>query len=283
MFATRLIEAGELIVAERPTILSSKTPFADSSFNDAALAALSESVRESFMTLTGSCAPGALSHPLLGRAAINSFDSGPMDDAEDNPVEFAATFLTLSRANHDCVANTNYQWSKTRWCGQFLAKRDIAAGEEITVSYTFALTQAERHAYMKARYSCKCRCKTCFNATPADVRRSDQRRKMVTQVRDALQSALYSSSYVTTSDESLQHVLGYAREEGMMISYATIAFLGSRMLMAREGHTVALKWLREARQAYVATLGEDAWEVSQVDKHGKIMTSSIRARGIHCS
>ncbi|KAH9843723.1 uncharacterized protein C8Q71DRAFT_729798 [Rhodofomes roseus] len=278
MFATRLIRAGELIIAERPTVLASKKVSPEPSFNDAALAALSDGARASFMALADSCSP-ELSHPLLGRIAINSFDSGPMTDDEDTLVEFAATYITLSRANHDCVGNANYQWLKTRWCGQFFAKRDIPAGEEITVSYTFALTQAERHAALKERYSCECLCKTCSDATPEDVRRSDQQRKMVAHVRDALQSALYSSLCPTVSEESLQRVLEHAQEEGMMISYATIAFLASRMLTKREGPVVALKWLKVARQAYVTTLGKEAWEVSQVDKHGWFLTTVLRSRG----
>ncbi|KAH9918156.1 uncharacterized protein B0H18DRAFT_958060 [Fomitopsis serialis] len=290
MFATRLIKAGELILAERPTLLSSnnsvgnkyRVPF-EPSFYDAALAALSEAPRTSFMTLVDRCSLGERSHPLPGRIMTNAYTSGPLTDEVDNPVAFGGTYLTISRANHDCAANAHYHWNKARWCGQFFAARDIPAGEEITAKYVTSVTRAERQACFERLYSCECLCKTCLDASPEDVRHSDERRKIVAELLHTLENALEPSSYPVLSEKAVRRTLGYARAEGMNFQVARILYEVGRIMQVQEGPLAGLKWLKEARRAHVLILGEESWKVAQVDDIGQFVVENIRACGVQCS
>lgn len=290
MFATRLIKAGELILAERPTVLSSNSSAGNKycvplepSFYDTALAALSEVPRTSFMTLVDRCSLGERAHPLPGRIMTNGYTSGPLTDDVDNPVAFAGTYLTMSRANHDCTANAHYHWNKARWCGQFFAARDIPAGEEITAKYSTLVTRAERQANFERLYSCECLCTTCLDASPEDVRRSDERRKAVVELLHTLENALEPSSYPVLSEKAVRRMLEYARAEGMMFQFARILYEVSRIMRVQENPLVGLKWLKEARRAHVLILGEESWKVAQVDDIGQFVVENVRACGVQCS
>ncbi|KZT74515.1 SET domain-containing protein [Daedalea quercina L-15889] len=295
MFATRFIKAGELIVAERPTVVSSKTlhgtkhdvPYAPS-FYDAALAALSEPARASLMALDDCCSLGARAHLLPGRIMTNGYTCGPMTDKCDSdsdrgPVLFSATYPTLPRANHDCAANAHYSWNGVRWCGQFYAARDIRAGDEITTKYVLDTTQAERHASFERRYSCRCLCKTCLDASPEDVIRSDERRRAVAQLLRTLETALDPAAYPMLSERSVRRTLGYAREEGMMFQYARILWEVGRIMQVQENPLVGFEWAKEARKAHVLLLGEEYWLVAKADDTGEFLAERLRARGFSCT
>ncbi|KAH9843722.1 uncharacterized protein C8Q71DRAFT_698227 [Rhodofomes roseus] len=297
MFATRVIKAGELVLAERPTVLSPRDSLGNKyfaplepAFYDAALAALSEGARAAFMTLVDRCSLGKRAHPLAGRIMTNGFTAGNLlgEDAEDNPqdVVFAATYLLISRANHDCIPNAHYHWHRARWCGQLHATRDIAAGEEITVKYTTLTTHAERQAFFQKQYSCSCLCRTCLDASPEDVRRSDERREAVVQLLCRLENALDPSAYPLLQDSeerAVRRTLECARREGMMFQYANILHQGSRIMQMQDSPLVAFDWLKEARRAYAMILGEDSIGVVQVDDIGQYLVDRMRARGMQCS
>ncbi|RYP11884.1 hypothetical protein DL767_011287 [Monosporascus sp. MG133] len=61
----------------------------------------------------------------------NSFRTG----AHDGESDFHSTFTEVSRLNHDCRPNCAYYFDHTTFAHKVIAVRDIAPGEELTISY----------------------------------------------------------------------------------------------------------------------------------------------------
>ena len=118
MFATRAIKAGELIIAERPLVVSSPTSHGTKHeiaytrpFYDAALTALSEPARTALLDLADTCSlgPPEHTHPLPGRLMTNAYSCGPLtatnavpddaDIAKGEGVPWNATYATLPRVH----------------------------------------------------------------------------------------------------------------------------------------------------------------------------------------
>ena len=302
MFATRAIKAGELIIAERPLVISSPTSHGTKyeiaytrAFYDAALAALSEPARTALLDLADSCSlgPPERTHPLPGRIMTNAYSCGPptATNAVPDVAEIAATeggtpwhatYATLPRANHACTPNAHYSWNRARWCGQFFAARDIAAGAEITSRYVLDLTQAERHAHLERTHSCACLCESCVDVPPAAVSRSDARRQGVDHYLRTLRAALNPKDYPYLGQEEIRRTLRQAWEEGMMVQYAEILWEVSRIMQVQENPLVGLRWAKEARKAHVLILGEESWIVARVDDCGQFLAERLRAGGVAC-
>ena len=301
MFATRAIKAGELIIAERPLVISSPTSHGTKHeiaytrpFYDAALTALSEPARTALLDLADTCSlgPPEHTHPLPGRLMTNAYSCGPLtatnavpddaDIAKGEGVPWNATYATLPRANHACTPNAHYSWNRARWCGQFFAARDIAAGVEITSRYVLDLTQAERHAHLERTHSCACLCESCVDVSPAAVSRSDARRQGVDHYLRTLRAALNPKDYPYLGQEEIRRTLRQAREEGMMVQYAEILWEVSRIMQVQENPLVGLRWAKEARKAHVLILGEESWIVARVDDCGQFLAERLRAGGVAC-
>ncbi|KAI0733454.1 hypothetical protein C8Q72DRAFT_640660 [Fomitopsis betulina] len=299
MFATRAIKAGELIIAERPLVISSQ--FSSGTkyrityarpFYDAALAALSEPARAALLELADSCSLGSpeLTHPLPGRIMTNAYSCGPLTATNailDLPESVSrgtdpvwhATYATLAHANHACTPNAHYSWNRVRWCGQFYAARDIAAGAEITTTYTMGLTQAERQAHLEEVYSCRCRCESCVGGSG---QQSDGRRLAVDHYKRMLEDALDPKDYPVLNEEEIRRTLRWAREEGMMMHQANILWDVARIMQVQENALVGLRWAKEARKSHVLVLGEELWLVAQIDSCGRSLAEKLRALGVAC-
>lgn len=300
MFATRAIKAGELIIAERPLVISSLSSHGTQymiaysrTFYDAALAALSEPARAALLDLADSYSlgPQERTHPLPGRIMTNAYSCGPLTatNAVPDVAEMArgegptwnATYATLPRANHACTPNAHYSWNRARWCGQFYAARDIAAGAEITSRYV-DLLQEERHAHLEKLYLCKCLCDDCVDVPWASVRRSDARRQGVDRYMRTLRAALDPKDYPILNTEEIRKTLRLARMEGLMMHYASILWEVSRIIPAQKNALVGLQWAKEARKAHVLVLGEESWLVARVDDCGQYLAEQLQAHGVAC-
>ncbi|EJD45641.1 SET domain-containing protein [Auricularia subglabra TFB-10046 SS5] len=75
---------------------------------------------------------------------------------------FSAVMQIMSRANHSCAPNTSFNWEWQKYQATYTALRDIAAGEEITVSYIDdKKPKSERRKELKEKYFFKCTCERC--------------------------------------------------------------------------------------------------------------------------
>lgn len=85
----------------------------------------------------------------------------------------SAMFTRLARANHDCAPNAAHLWDP-RVRGDavaLVATRDIARGEEVTVTYVDVLAGAAERRQRLAQYGFRCDCASCTAAGETDPRR----------------------------------------------------------------------------------------------------------------
>ena len=91
----------------------------------------------------------------------------PMGDHNDT--EGSALFAILCRANHSCRPNARYIWRHDLQRELLLAVRDIAPGDEVTVTYGPGLEgRAERQETLLRGFRFECKCEVC--ATPDSER-----------------------------------------------------------------------------------------------------------------
>ncbi|KAJ7032708.1 hypothetical protein C8F04DRAFT_881486, partial [Mycena alexandri] len=178
MFATRRIPRGEVIVAERPILVSHPrlSVHADQkhAFYESALAGLSAGAQKAISTLRNAHREtpdvGRIRGIILTNALAAQF---PHDSTH---TRYSALFAQLCRANHDCAPNAHYSFSVETFAGRLCALRAIDAGEEITIGYTdVAAPRAERRQCLAEKYIFECQCATC-DLAPARAIASDTRR-----------------------------------------------------------------------------------------------------------
>jgi SET domain-containing protein len=92
-------------------------------------------------------------------------------------------YLLLSRFNHSCAPNAKVPTGGAGETLRCYATKDVAAGEEITISYSVdfeAMTSVERQEALKWRNVARCRCAVC---TGPGRRMSDLRRRLIRGLR----------------------------------------------------------------------------------------------------
>ena len=97
------------------------------------------------------------------RASIAGPISEALGDTYDQACEGSAFYALQSCINHSCDPNAHAMKGPEDedGCAVVLAKRDIAAGEEVTISYIDeALSFEERQAALRD-YGFQCRCSRC--------------------------------------------------------------------------------------------------------------------------
>ncbi|TFK81765.1 SET domain-containing protein, partial [Polyporus arcularius HHB13444] len=161
MVATADITAGEVIVRERPLLLSPKAlPTQDRE----ALARLTVGLvqfmnpenRRAFYALKN-CKGKTMPTEEDGIINTNSFMCGPFPTYEGR---YCGVARECSRANHS--PNAKHCFDPATLTQSLRAFRDIRAGEEITVSYIdFYLPSEKRKEELKRRYFFDCKCAAC--------------------------------------------------------------------------------------------------------------------------
>ncbi|KAI0043641.1 hypothetical protein FA95DRAFT_1574983 [Auriscalpium vulgare] len=89
-----------------------------------------EDTRQLFLGLAKSKAGPSAAHDTMN---TNAFGVGGFDGCIGT---YGVVFKDTSRINHSCAPNANFLWSAESLTGDVRALRDIAPGEQITMSYT---------------------------------------------------------------------------------------------------------------------------------------------------
>lgn len=78
----------------------------------------------------------------------------------------SAAFLLASLLNHSCEPNLDISWPRNNAVARFTAARDIAAHEQLTISYIDAgQGAAQRQAALQFAYGFACGCPRCREGT----------------------------------------------------------------------------------------------------------------------
>ncbi|KAF8870749.1 hypothetical protein CPB84DRAFT_829058 [Gymnopilus junonius] len=203
VFATKDIQMGELIFAERPLLvvprgnhkvvqmlnldldLDLALDLDDEKHKEmvmlewekqleVAVGRMLKKDREAFMELANSHTgeQGDGSGPILGIVRTNGFSmSGKVFDGEklwdDGANGYSGIVKIGSRINHSCIPNIDVDFSLSSFSFQFIARADIKAGQELFYSYTnIEQPTAERQSSLLLSYGFTCDCPACVYATP---------------------------------------------------------------------------------------------------------------------
>ena len=116
--------------------------------------------------------------PFLGIAKTNGLPLGP--DATESGL-----FLQASRINHDCLPNCQHTWNANIGEETIHAVREIAQGEEITISYALTGPSKSRREHLQNKFGFDCTCSLC--SLPATERAlSDNRLEEVQHLDDII-------------------------------------------------------------------------------------------------
>ncbi|THH11290.1 hypothetical protein EW146_g8095 [Bondarzewia mesenterica] len=182
LFATRFLEAGQLVVAEPPLIivplvLPMTSPGLSKAHTFRTLFARLEDPHRRLLLSLSNCKPASLCSREEGIIRTNGL-SIELHATEGYTVAHNGVFLITSRANHSCSPNAAYIWDADAFTLTLSALRPIPVDEEITIAYT-SLTAplASRLFTLRAAYHFACACESCVRPrTDRALLQSDQNR-----------------------------------------------------------------------------------------------------------
>ncbi|KAK8128153.1 SET domain-containing protein 5 [Apiospora sp. TS-2023a] len=257
--ALRKIARGERIMADVPLFVVPTTVNDVKTMQQIIALGLKKASKEQareFLTLDNAHKANG---PLVGTASTNVHPMGGGGATE------AGLFLAACRINHACVPNAQNKWRKDLGRMTVHAARDIAAGEEITLTYLPALFPwAERQTILKDHFGFKCACATC--AIPPGEKRdaSDRRRKEINELDEKVGDG---KRIVKNAEEMLHDAwrkLKLLREEGITDAWVSRAWHDAFQIAIANGDQARAKVFAERDyEATVACEGNDSPEAAQ--------------------
>ncbi|KAI1341166.1 SET domain-containing protein [Xylariaceae sp. FL0016] len=119
----------------------------------------------------------------------NAFTYHLGGDDGDSERPHAAVYADVARINHACRPNAFVRWIPSSLAVRVVAARDIAVGEEVTLSYIPQNhTRAERQASLR-RWGFACACSLC-SASKTEIAASDYRRSKMRDLRAGVAEAI---------------------------------------------------------------------------------------------
>ncbi|KAJ7287034.1 hypothetical protein C8J57DRAFT_1460483 [Mycena rebaudengoi] len=259
MVARRPIRMGELIILERPLVVSrtdvaiAEDQSATGTFYRAALSGLSAATRASIMALHN-CFTREQHEPVLGTLLTNQHPV-TLPHAAAGGAAYSGLYPLISRANHDCAPSANFFFNTASFTGQLRAVRDIAAGAEITVVYGMpAAARAERRTELREHYNFVCRCATC-ELPPALAAQSDARRRAIGEMLPHMSQGVYAQDM---SVACIEELLDWATQEGLYALYAQLLVYGYGLAAKLGAAALADRWSQMAVVAFRVLNGADS-------------------------
>ena len=178
-FATRAIANGQTIVEEKPLVRWSRevgnqpryeeTGEAEAQGLLAALSTIDSRSRVAYFEL---CSP---KEPPAAKTALGIWESNAfaVDERDAFGLEGGAVFEHISRFNHCCRPNAEHSWDPLRRVKVLKATRNIAADEEIFISYLgnasiLHIPRERRRASLMRTFGWECACTRCERGDEAD-------------------------------------------------------------------------------------------------------------------
>ncbi|KAL2164165.1 hypothetical protein VTH06DRAFT_3379 [Thermothelomyces fergusii] len=205
LIATSYIRRGDLIMANTPSLMIDYRAFNElsrseyTSLQAAAVSHLPSFHADRLLALSAHATDTAslTREELIDKiAATNSFDIDPDEDDPDQHYSFFVLFPEIARMNHDCRPNAEYRYEGGGGNGRgqgsltqsVRAARDIAPGEEITLSYIDPLLPGGREARvarLRRNWGFECACPLCA-LDRARSEESDRRIAQIAEIKDEL-------------------------------------------------------------------------------------------------
>lgn len=178
MVATTSIARGSLILSESP-LFTLEDHGKNAIMIASKLRALPREQQQVFFSLHNAWAQQI--SPLLGIVKTNSHALGVRATA-------CGIFPECSRFNHSCVPNAAYSWDGIRSKENIYAVKDIAAGEQITVSYLGSKgneCRSSRQLKLMLSWRFYCCCEAC-NKSEEEIAASDAKRQEIARLDEVV-------------------------------------------------------------------------------------------------
>ncbi|KZV71485.1 SET domain-containing protein [Peniophora sp. CONT] len=214
MFATADIEAGALILAERPLIVKmtwfmprvqdAHLPYEEQAANakkfseeqmESVYSRMSPENQKKYMSLSNSHQHDG-SGPLTGISRTNGWgvDVGAQDPevaqlGVSSGTGYSAVGEISSRFNHSCLPNVKYTFNLQTFSMEFHAVRPIAKGEEMTVAYTSLEDRVELRQNKLKPYGFICTCSACKGGPLTDLQRLHALKSVLPKTSQGVQNA----------------------------------------------------------------------------------------------
>lgn len=166
LIATHALKPGTLLLADPPLLTTACITSGDNTESDLAraLRALPKESQRAFLSLHNNF-PGQGS-PLSNIVRSNGYPLGPTG--------VGGVFANVSRLNHSCRPNAKHVWNAKLGVQTVYIVRDVAEGEELTLSYLPGGTSSERKETLREHFGFECRCEVC-SLPDEHLRKSDAR------------------------------------------------------------------------------------------------------------
>ena len=189
--------------------------------------------------------------PFLGITKTNALPLGT--DAVEGGI-----FLQASRINHACLPNCQHTWNAKRGEETIHAVRDIAVGEEITISYSDTGSSRKRRAGLKETFKIDCTCALCM--LPKDeLSLSDMRRKEIQGLDEMIGDGTHLILQPRQHLRWVHSLLSLLEAEGMSDASIPRAYYDAFQTVIAHGDQARAKIFAErAYAARVLCEGEDS-------------------------
>lgn len=176
VIALRNIVAGELILAERPTLNVSLSNHDD---NEEQFEALSEPDQQRVMSLHDACIVRK-TKTLRGIIGANALCRG--SDTRNG----AVLCDVISRLNHSCSPNCDHSWNENASEMQIYAATDVCIGDELCIYYRdIRETKVERAYELWDVYRFRCSCSVCNSVDTSSI---DSRRSRMLELDEEIRA-----------------------------------------------------------------------------------------------
>ena len=179
LIAVQIIPKGTRILSEKPIFTTSGRGNSLDIINQRIakeLKQISKQNQRAFLSLHNNF-HGSLA-PFLGIAKTNGLPLGP-------GATESGLFLQASRINHDCLPNCQHTWNANIGEETIHAVREIAQGEEITISYALTGLSKSRREHLQKNFGFDCTCSLC-GLPEAERALSDDRLEGIQHLDDAI-------------------------------------------------------------------------------------------------
>ena len=258
VIARRCFGAGECILAESPLAtweIDVRSEFTDTCALERRIEELTPAARQSFYELCDSKAAvdGQRSKTAFGIWTSNAYalETGDCFAPADEPISRTAVFCTICRINHACRPNAHIAWNPSLGVQTVYALRQIACGEEGTVSFVGAHALAptpERRARLERTKCFVCACEACSLEGDARAKSEDRIRKIA-----IAEARLHAPTDVIAHVEELWQLTA---AEGAPLIWQRAAVLAAMMHAKQAGRLdVALLWAKRGASSAHLALG----------------------------
>ncbi|KAI6083045.1 SET domain-containing protein [Hypoxylon rubiginosum] len=245
--ADRKIRKGEPILTRTPTFMVQTAshvglePGTRDVLYDLAVHKLPSAGQELFM--------GQMGKDIYDKIETNCFQLY-IDGANESGSHIGC-YPEISRFNHDCRPNIHYRINNMTHTT--VAARDIAPGEELTISYIELMLSREERRSRLRKWGFECSCSHC-NVSDKEAAESDARLQKIAELESALENF---NETVVTADTGAQAAALYEMER--LHTYLGAAYTRAALNYALFGEEEKARVLaRAAAEALEREFGPDS-------------------------